>query len=267
MKLKYTSLIFALLIAIPSFVFAATTPSATLTPKITGDTKQIEDLKERLATKVAQLSQTEKRAISGTVKSVSLASITVETKTKDLKIELNDGIKVFQFLKGKRTELTADDISKGDSVVIFGEFDSTLDLMKAKVIFIAGFSETRLVGTVTSTDTKEFTISLATVDNQNILIDFERTTKAYEWALGGNLAKSGFSKIVKGLPITVLGTMVPKVDNRLSASRILIVTHESQTPNPTSTSSANLNNSATLTPTSVSKTSKTSTSPTSTPAQ
>ncbi len=115
------------------------TPSSTPT-----ETKQkLDDLKERLATKVAQLRQTQLRAIFGTVKATSVSTITVETKTSDVKIELTDEIVVTQMIKGKRTELTTEDLAKGDTVVVFGDYDANLDLLKAKVIFIQGSSNTK----------------------------------------------------------------------------------------------------------------------------
>src|SRR3989338_292029 len=97
--------IMLLMSALTTVAFAAT-PSAT--------NKKIEDLKDRLATKVAELRQTSRRGMYGTVKSTSITSFVVETKTKDVKIELTDTIKVIQYLKGKRTELTTEDISKED---------------------------------------------------------------------------------------------------------------------------------------------------------
>ncbi len=65
---------FALLMALFGFfvctgrIFAApSTPSATPA----GNAKQVEDLKDRLATKVAELRKAEKKAMFGPVKSIS----------------------------------------------------------------------------------------------------------------------------------------------------------------------------------------------------
>src|SRR5688572_27783920 len=82
---------------------AAATPTATPSAGTPTPTNKIDDLKERLATKVAELRQTQRKAIYGTIKAVSVSTFTVETATNDLKIELTDDIKVFQMIKGKRT--------------------------------------------------------------------------------------------------------------------------------------------------------------------
>lgn len=205
-------------------VFAATaTPSAT--PKIStasATTKKIEDLKDRLATKVAELRQTSRRALYGTVKSTSITSFVVETKTKDIKIELMDELKVIQYLKGKRTVLTSEDIAKDDLVAVFGEHDATLDLLKATIVVIHSPSPARISGTVSARDDTEFTLTITTPQGQTMTIDIEKATKTFAWdRQKKEIVKSGFSKIMAGATVHVVGFPVPKKEQRLSADRIL----------------------------------------------
>lgn len=203
------------IIGLFSPVMAVTsTPSAT--------SQKIEDLKDRLATKVAQLRQTSRRAIFGAVKSTSITSFVVETKTKDIKIELTDEITVAQTIKGKRTTLTAQDIAKGDTVAVFGQYDTTLDLLNASVVFIQGTIPERVNGTVTAMDEKAFTLTLATPQNQTYTIDIEKATKTLRWDREKKeVVKSGFSKIATGSAVHVVGSPVPKEERRISATRIL----------------------------------------------
>jgi hypothetical protein len=198
-------------------VFAQETP-ANVTPT-TDKTQQIEDLKDRLATKVAELRQSQRMASYGTIKSVSISTFVVETKTKDLKIELTDDLKVFQILKGKRTELKTDNLEKNDIVSVFGEYDPTLELLQAKVVFIQSALPVQIIGTVTETDKKEYTITMETADKTTYTIDFETTTKTNLWN-GTALEKGGFSSFVAGDTIFVTGSSVPKKENRISATRI-----------------------------------------------
>ncbi|KKW10692.1 MAG: hypothetical protein UY49_C0015G0010 [Microgenomates group bacterium GW2011_GWC1_49_7] len=201
---------------------ALTTQVAAQTATPSGDSKQkLDDLKERLATKVAELRQTQKRAIYGTVKATSVSTITVETKTSDAKIELTDEISVFQNLKGKRTELTTEDLVKGDTVVVFGDYDANLDLLKAQAIFIQGAIPTRISGVVMETNKNDFTLTVKTPDGPSYIIDFETTTKASLWTKDKGSAKGSFSKLLVGDTVHVLGTPVAKKENRLSAARIL----------------------------------------------
>lgn len=205
------------------------------TPTATGvKAKQIEDLKERLATKVAQLQQLQTKAIDGTVKSVSLTSATIETSAKDYKIELSDEIKIFQYLKGKRTQLSLEDLAKGDRVVVFGNYDSTLDLLKAKVILIYTSQPVRVSGKITQINKEDYVINLTTADETKYTIDIETTSKTFVWN-GQEIVKGGFSKLSVGDEIQVLGNPVSKKENQLSATRILNLGDLSGTPKPTST--------------------------------
>lgn len=203
-----------------SFVIGLTVLAATSTAVPTN--QKIEDLKDRLATKVAELRQTSRRGIFGTVKSTSITSFVVETKTKDVKIELTDEIKVIQYLKGKRTSLATEDIAKGDTVAVLGEYDTTLDLLKASVVFIQGALPERVNGTVTVRDEKAFTLAIGTAQNQTYTIDIEKATKTLVWDREKKeIVKSGFSKIATGSAIHVLGSPVARQERRVSATRIL----------------------------------------------
>lgn len=194
----------------------------TATPKATPTNQdKIDDLKERIATKVAQLRQTQKQALSGTVSDVSVSTISIETQTKEVKIELTDDIAVYQTIRTKRTKLTIDEVDKGDFVVVFGDFDSSLDILEAKLIYIQATPPERISGTVTEVDEAAFTFTVAAGGNRSVVADFEKATILNVWANVGGVAKAGFSKIVVGDSIHVLGTAVPKKENRLSAIRIL----------------------------------------------
>lgn len=225
-----------LLTAIPVIAVATPTasPSANGSPTATAIPNQIDDLKERLATKVAEMRQSQKKAISGTVKSITISTLTIETRTSDVKIELTDTLKVIQTIKGQRTVLTTDDIDKGDAVVVFGDYDTSLDLMKAKVIVIQNALPQRVSGKITNIDQKEFTITIETPEKQSYIIDIEKTTNIQSFLPESGVQKSGFSKIENGSTIHVTGITVPKTEHRISALRILNIGNPAgNTPTPT----------------------------------
>ncbi len=208
----------------PIVLAASSTPSATPKPataEASDASKKLEDLKERLATKVAELRQTERKALFGSVKSKSVTSLSIETKTKDIKIELTDDIKIAQFIKGKRTALTVDDIDKGDVVTVFGDYDSAIDLLKAKGIFIQHAFPKRVSGTISTIDKTDFTVSVVTTDNQSLIIDIEKDTRINTWIKEKGIVKSGFTKLTSGDVVHIVGTSAPKKDNRVSAIRIV----------------------------------------------
>jgi hypothetical protein len=238
MKLSVVASILLPLILTGSVLAQTSSPAATPTTNATPTTatdKKIEDLKERLATKVAELSQTQRRAIFGTVKATSISTATIETTTKDIKIELTDDIQIFQNVNGKRTKLTTEDLAKGDIVSVFGEYDATLDLLKAKIIFIQDGFPQHIAGTVTEVDAKAFTLTVKPAEGPSYIVDIEKATKTSLWT-NAAIAKSGFSKIQVGDSVHVVGTPVPKKENRLSAERILNLGNLSGAPLPTPSS-------------------------------
>lgn len=233
------------------FIFTTAVSAATATPSATptdnpsptsGAQQKLDTLKDRLASAATQLSQSQRRAIAGTVKTTSVSTITVETATKDVKIELTDTIKVAQIIKGKRTALTTDDLAKGDTVVVFGDYDTNLDLLKAKVIFIQSAPPTRIAGRITDNDKKGFTITVVTPEGQSYIVDVETTTKNILWNKTDGTSKGAFSKLLPGDTVHVLGALALKTENRISAQRVLDIgnltgTTPASTPTPTSTAS------------------------------
>lgn len=200
------------------FVFVCIKPvsAATSTPS-----SNLDDLKERLATKVAELRTTEKRAVFGSVKSITLTTLVLETKTKDVKIELPDEVAVYQYLKGKRTKLAIDDATKGDIVTVYGDYDTTLELLKGTYIFIQKAAPIRVSGVVEGIDRSDYSLNLKTETGQIYTVDIETTTKLTRWDKTNKFTKSGFSKMVAGEAVHVVGTAVPKKENRISAVKIL----------------------------------------------
>lgn len=235
-QIVYTGIIvlFALMGTLP---LQAQSPTTDPTPTQSDKTKQIEELKERLATKVAELRQSQRMAAYGKVKSVSISTFIVETKTKDLKIELTDDIQIFQIIKGKRTTLTTENLAKDDVVTVFGEYDNTLELLKAKIVFIQGADPIRMNGTITDVDKENYAITIETPDKKSFTIDFEKTTKMFLWN-GTTLVKGGFSNASIGSIIHVTGSEVPKKANRISATRITTLPQDTASAVSTPTKAA-----------------------------
>lgn len=236
----------ALLLLLPSVALGAT-PSASPTPAKNDNQVKIDTLKERLATKVAELRKSSPKAVYGSVTQVSVSTLTVDTAQKAMKIELNDDIVVYQILKGKRTKLAVDDVAKNDVVTIFGDYDETLDILIAKYIFIeATTTPKRIHGFVSSVDKKTNTFVLKGIDNANYTIDVESTTKTQEWSKEAGLVKSGFSKLAVGNFVSVWGTEDSKIPDQYEAIRILIV--KTGLPETTPTSQVTPKTTITVTP-------------------
>mgnify|MGYP001606396858 CR=1 FL=1 len=249
--IRITFFILAILIAILSPGTAAAaiaTPASQIKAEATtsGDKmKKLEELKDRLATKVAELRQTQRKAMFGTVLEVSLVSITLETPNKNVKLELGDNAKVVQLIKEKRTTLSTSDISKGDIITVFGEYDPTIDLLRPKIIVIQKKPAKHIRGKIKEINKTDFSISVETNDAQVYIVDIESTTRSLWWTSAGGTVKSGFSKFTVGDTVLVSGQPIPKKDMRISADRVVNIGSLSptaiqsiETPAPISTPSA-----------------------------
>jgi hypothetical protein len=238
---KYGSVIIftIFLLSVIGRTYAQSPTRGKTTPTITSnktDTKQLDDLKDRLATKVAELREVVKRAVYGTVTSVSLTGATLDTTTKNLKIEFDDTVKVAQYINGKRTDLTTENLTKNDKATIFGSYDATLELLKASVIFIEDKQEIiHVSGKVTDVNNKNFTVTITTPENRTVIVDIEKSTKTFSWTASDGEVKSGFSKIAVGDTVHITGVTDPKQDTHISAARFLDIGNLSGTASPTAT--------------------------------
>lgn len=218
---------------------AKITPTVKSTPTPTAS-KQIEDLKDRLATKVAELKGRERKVVFGNIKSLTLTTMVIETLTKDLKIERTDEIVVYKTTKGNNAKYDSDTLSKGDAVVVFGYYDSTLDLLDANIIAVQTNSLKNVAGTVKEIDRSDFTLTVTDYKGFEIVVDIETTTKTNIVNPDAKIEKFGFSKIQAGDRVQVVGTPNIKEDNRISGLRILVVgsiSSPTTTPTPAETPS------------------------------
>ncbi len=231
-------------------VYAATasTSGTTNTTASPSADQKLENLKDRLASAASQLQQSQKRAVFGTVTATSVSTITVETPTKGIKVELADSVKVAQIIKGKRTNLTTDDVSKGNVVTVFGDYDSALDLLKGSVIFIQGAVPSRISGAISAVDKKNYTITVTTADGTAMIVDIETVTKNILWDKANGTSKGAFSKYIVGDTVFILETP-EKTANRVSAIRVLDIGNLSgATTTPTLTPVSSPSATLTVTP-------------------
>jgi hypothetical protein len=230
-------LFIAIIYLMPMYVYAlSAAPFTNVESSASGEkTKKLEELKDRLATKVAELRQTQRKALFGTVLEVSLVSLTLETPNKNVKLELGDTLKIVQLIKDKRTTLSTSDISKGDIVTVFGEYDPTIDLLRPKIIVIQKKPSKHIRGKIKEINKTDFSINVETNDAQVYVIDIESTTRSLGWTQAGGMVKSGFSKFTVGDTVLVSGQPVPKKDLRISADRVVNIGSLSPAPIQSST--------------------------------
>lgn len=241
-KKAFLSLIILSLIAfLTSSVFAQNNERTTADQN---RDRKIEDLKERVASKVAQLHIPLFKALTGEVTSVAKDSFLLKTSQGEKTVKLDEEVKIFRLSPGKKLPIILSNLKKGDGVAAIGSNDAQ-GVFTAKVILTKTLPQ-NINGIVEKTDQTNFTISVKDQKGVIYLVDIESTTKVQSWDKAKGLIKIGFSKIQNGDRVHVNGQIVPKEENRISAIRILVLpgqaagisgksaTPSAQTPTPTS---------------------------------
>lgn len=201
----------------------AQTPTESPAELSQSEKEKIDDLKERVATRVAQLrSQTTYKALIGEVKSADKESLTLKTKLGEKKILTTEETKIFKITGSRKSAINLANVKAGDRAAVVGSTDPEGTFV-AKLIFTkAGSLNTS--GVIEKIDRDN---AIITVKNSQkgttYLVDIETTTKIRAWKKDGGFEKLGFSKVNVGDRVHIHG--LPQVDeeNRISAIRILVL--------------------------------------------
>lgn len=217
------------MLAVPSFAAkaASPTPEATGSSQTLGEERreQIKELRERVATRVAELRAQTKKGWMGTIKSISGKNLTLTTKQQGDKIILtNDETSFFRSGAGAKKTIKFTDLAVGQEVAAFGQVDQNTGQMTAKLI-IAKVLPLNINGKVMAVDVSGGTITVQTPKNGSYIVDIETTTKIMVWEKGKGLVKFGLSKIKVNDRVHVNGIVPTKAGgaNRITANRILVL--------------------------------------------
>lgn len=221
--------IYYLLFTIPIY---GVTPSPEPAEKQDALNDQVSDLKERIASRVAQLKLVEKRGIIGTVTDVSDTQITLSDLTNNTRFVDVDELTKFASPSAKES-FGISDITKGNTIGVLGLYNKQSRRLLARFVEILRMSKT-IHGAVAALDDKNFVIEVTTTEG-NKTVDVENITKTYSYtrgsdARGSELSRSGFSKIKENQRITVVGFPDIKDRNRLIASRLIHFTDIPKNP-------------------------------------
>jgi len=187
--------------------------------------EQIKELRERLATRVAQLKEKMRRAWHGEIKSISGTTIILTTRQGEKTIVTDENTSFLRTGLGGRRKITLADLSLGEKIVAFGQVSQDTGEMTAKVI-IAQVFPVKINGKVTAVNVEGGTITVQTLKRGSFIVDVETTTKILVWEKKEGLKSFGLSKIKVGDRVHVNGTTPtrPKQgENRITASRILVL--------------------------------------------
>lgn len=209
-------------VAVP-VALAQTSPTPSSNPTSEAVTEklsnQINTLKEKIASRVAQLKLVEKRGMVGTVKDVNgmeLQMTDIEGNNRGVDV---DEITKFSSPSAKGT-FGISDIKPGMKLSIIGLYNKDSERILARYVTATTFP-IEISGTIIAIDADNYTITVATEDGTPQTVDVDSVTKTSSYD-GDTLQRSGFSKIEKNTRTVIVGYPDIKQKNRMVATRILL---------------------------------------------
>jgi hypothetical protein len=198
--------------------------------------EKIQDLKNRIATKVAELKLMKKRVFTGKIISLNDPYVTISTKDGDKKIETNEDTLFSSVISGKSKDIVFKDFKKDQNVITWGSYNQEGDILTSKEIVVKDTPLT-LVGTITDIDLKGGTVTLKT-EQQTYLLDIEVYSKINTIDKTGKLIKLGFSKVqTESLALVQAVIIIKKDEITYTANRTLIIPPKDEIISPTITPS------------------------------
>jgi hypothetical protein len=209
MKKVFLSLLFLTLSfsVVTSSVYAAsaTTPTPAPSNKAGLDAKlnaQINELKEKIASRVSELNLVERRGIIGVVSEVSGNKVTVKDVSGKTRFIDVDEITKFSSASNKTFGLS--DLTKGTRISVLGLYNKQSKRILARFINMS-VDPTIVNGVITALDSKNFFITVTTADQKQIKLDIQTTSKIYSYDKADGLVRGGFSKLEIGHRVMAIG--------------------------------------------------------------
>ena len=210
-----------------AWAFAQTSSSSAQVQTVNLDQK-VNDLKEKIASRVAELKLVEKRGIVGTVTNTSSTQITLSDINGNIRFVDVDELTKFSS-PSARTSFGISDITRGATVGVLGLYNKSSRRILARFVDVK--NQMQFVhGVVSSIDSTNFRITIATNDNKQLNVDVGTTTKTISYTKADGAVKSGFSKITSGENVMVIGFSDTKDKNIIIASRIILLPQISKNP-------------------------------------
>jgi hypothetical protein len=229
---------------------------ATPTSSVTDD-KKVQQLKEKLATKVAELRESQKRGFFGEIAAVAKTSFTLVTNKGEVKVRFTEDTLIYKSGKPK-TEAKVAELKNGLTGTVIGMYEEEAKTVTAKIILLQNQSKFTN-GEITIIDKDNAALTLKTPDAEGQIVDYEKNTEAAEVNVTDKkISKSGLSRISVGDHILVWGVPAEDDPKKISAVRILRLPKELFKSDAISTPAASIAASASASP-------KVSTRPSATP--
>lgn len=191
------------------------------------DKKQIVELKEKVASKVAQLQKENTQGISGYITEIKNDSYFIQNQKGDIYQIITDPIitKYYQIIDNQRKEIDKEDLSKDQYVIIDGIING--NQIEANAIYVDEYFLINL-GQVVEINKNEYWIKVITLEKESLILDIETYTKKFLLNIKNlELETIGFSKIKEGDNVHfIIKKKGIKPLERASALRLIIIPQE-----------------------------------------
>lgn len=236
-----------LLLAQPTFIKAvSSTPTTTITNKPTviptqaegeGLGDKIKELKDKLASRVAELNVVSQKIITGTIKTLSDEKIILSADEAEINAEINEETVIYELGRDyKKSELKLDSLKTGEQVVTWGGFNSETNTINTKNVYRLP-DDLSFVGKIKGIDKRNFQVTVTDTENTDYMIDVELDTKVNQYDASKGLLKIGFSKLVEGQFVYVLAEPSSAEKNLVSGKTIVVIFEPTSISTPTPTKS------------------------------
>lgn len=224
---------------LPVVAIDSTTFATSASPSTTIRNQQIKELKEKIATKVAELKILAPKVLLGEIKTLSDQKIIITVQETDINIELSDDTSFSQVNQdGNKKDIKVGQLKVGQKIIVWGTYNKEAQTMTATGVVARDLAQV-LTGQITSIDKKNYQFTMS--NKSGVLpytFDINPPTKISLLGTDSKLTKIGFSKLAVGQTVYIYGFVGEKTKDGqtlLSAKRIIVLSSPAPTSSPTVT--------------------------------
>ena len=203
------------------FLFLIITPDVYGVSPEANTKEKAQELKEKIATKVAELQKKEKRVFYGVIQANNKDIITVATQDEgDIDFTLTENAEITFLLYGKSKKIDISKLLKGQKIIAWGEYEKLTKTFSANKIIVKP-TYVKVYGTVSKIDSRNYILTIKDQNNKEMEIEVEAET-VIKKAAEDKLNMIGFSKI--NLNDLVLSQAVQiNVNGRYTPTKLIII--------------------------------------------
>lgn len=202
-----------------TFIVKQNAQAATPTPTVITLEQQVDALKNRIASRVAELKLVEKRGVIGFVTDISDTQITLTGSNGNIK--LIDVDELTKFYSPSSKSFGISDIVKGMNLGVLGLYNKQSRRILARQVDELPQQPKVIYGGVFEIDEDNFEITVINEKGQKTVVSIENITKTSVYS-AKTLTKAGFSKITKAQTVIAIGFPDKNDSKKIVASRLIL---------------------------------------------